>query len=202
MTSPQRFYETIELGAAASPFSLPAFPAGSVSLADYSGATHVWLFFHSRDFVGKPALEDVSWSAAVSLSAMSADVEQFAQAQSVVLGISRDDVDTHARLAALLNLKIPLLSDRSGAVGERYGLLPENRWAGSSDGYDFPGCAVLIDKTGRVRHWQETDFVTSPHRPMPDFVQAKFESNLRLRFVQPRCLPTTDLLDLCASLNG
>jgi peroxiredoxin len=180
---------------------LPAFPHGSANLASYLGRNNVWLFFYARNFVGKYTFEGVRRTAAVSSSALSADAEQFAQAQSVVLGISRDSLDTHARLADLLNLDIPLLSDRSGDVGERYGLLPENRWASFSDAYDFSGCVVLIDKVGKVRHWQETNFVMSPNHPTPDALQNKFQSNLRLWSGRPAVLTTTDLLRISEDMN-
>lgn len=201
MTSPQRFYRTLEPGALAPLFSLPVHTGGEIGLVDHLGKRHVWLFFYWRDFVRAPTLEGVSWKTAVSLLALSADAPHFAGMQTAILGISRDETESHAKLADVLNVEIPLLSDRAGAVGESYGLLPENRWAGSSDAYDFSGCAVLIDKDGKLRHWQSIDFIMSPNSSIPDALQRKLESDLRLRLDEPTVLATTELLRIAEGCN-
>jgi thioredoxin-dependent peroxiredoxin len=201
MTSPQRFYRSLDQGAPAPQFSLPAFPHGSAHLADHLGKSNLLLFFYARDFVGKHDFDGVSRTAAVSLSAISADAARFADAQTVILAISRGSLDSHAKLAALLDLKIPLLSDQSGDVGEQYGLLPENRWAGSSHDYDFSCCVVLVDKSGIVRHCLKTDLVMSPNHPTPNALRNKFQSGLRLRFGSPDALSTTELLRISEDLN-
>jgi thioredoxin-dependent peroxiredoxin len=201
MTSPQRFYKSLHFGAAAPRFSLPAFPGGGAALTDYVGKYNVLLFFYSRDFIGNHDLNGICGNAAISLCALSADASEFRQANTKILAVSRDSLTSHERLADLLELQIPLLSDESGDVGEWYGLLPENRWAGSSDSYDIYNCAVIVDAKGQVRHRQTANVILSPTLPMPAALQQRFAADLRLWLGRPTALHTANLLWVVRSLD-
>lgn len=68
---------------------------------------------------------------------------QFAELKVKVIGISKDDVPSHARFKKKYNLPFPLLSDVDGSVAIAYGVrgLYGNRRA-----------VFLIDEEGRLRY--------------------------------------------------
>lgn len=74
---------------------------------------------------------------------MGKDEAKFAGHGVEILGVSRDDLDSHARFAAKVGANFPLLSDRDGAVGKAYGaampLVPVHARK-----------AFLIDQEGRI----------------------------------------------------
>jgi thioredoxin-dependent peroxiredoxin len=201
MTSPVRFYKSLALGAVAPGFSLPSFPGSSVALTDYLGKHKVLLFFYWRNFTRAQDFNGICSKPAMSLCALSANVSEFRKTNTEILAISRDSLASHERLADLLELQIPLLSDESGDVGEQYGLLPENRWAGSSDSYDIYNCAVIIDMKGIVRHRQTANVILSPTLLMPAELRNKFEGDLRQGLRRPTALHTTDLLRIVRSID-
>jgi peroxiredoxin Q/BCP len=201
MTSPQRFYKSLDLGDAAPGFSLPAFPGRTAALTDYLGKHNVLLFFYWRDFTSTRDFNGICSKSAMSLCALSANVSEFRRTNTEILAISRDSLASHEKLADLLKLHIPLLSDESGDVGQRYGLLPENRWAGSSHWYDIYNCTVIVDTKGNVRHRQTTNVIVSPGHPMPAVLQNKFAADLRLWLGQPTAIKTTDLISIASSIS-
>jgi peroxiredoxin Q/BCP len=86
------------------------------------------------------------------MRAFTGDLSRFADAGTVVLGISRDDEASHAAFAAKFGLQTPLLADPDGAVCRAYGTLEGQR--------DHPDRVLfVIDKRGVVRH---------VHNGMPD----------------------------------
>jgi len=65
------------------------------------------------------------------------DIASFARLDTQVLGVSSDDLETHQRFAASLNLSFPLITDPGGKLAGQYG---------------SGRIAFLIDKQGVVRH--------------------------------------------------
>ncbi|HEV7281480.1 MAG TPA: redoxin domain-containing protein [Pirellulaceae bacterium] len=89
---------------------------------DYRGR---WLalVFYPRDF---------SFVCPTELSALSVRIEEFRERRTEILGVSVDDVETHARWLAtprseggLLGLAYPLAADPDGAVARAYGVFLE-----------------------------------------------------------------------------
>lgn len=67
-----------------------------------------------------------------------------------MLGVSRDDLDSHNKFAAKHNLKFPLLADNEGKVHELYGAFKKNSIFGRT-ALGVDRSTFLIDKTGVVR---------------------------------------------------
>jgi peroxiredoxin Q/BCP len=202
MTSPQGNYRELRVGDRAPAFVLPAVPAGTVSLADLLGTHNALLFFYYRDFARDATFDDIMVGDAVSLSALSAEADAFSAAGTRVAAICRAPIDHHAALSTMLELRIPLLSDESGDVGQAYGLLPENRWAGASHTYDVDGSVFLVDSAGVVRFKAAPDVILSPDHPIPAILQAKYEEHGRLSFGAPEVLETTELLRRARQMAG
>lgn len=73
------------------------------------------------------------------------NLHRFAQAETIVFGISCDDLVSHRQFADEYNLTISLLADTDGSVGRSYGALREGRFMPDRILY-------VIDKEGTIRH--------------------------------------------------
>ncbi|HEY9723484.1 MAG TPA: peroxiredoxin [Oscillatoriaceae cyanobacterium] len=105
-------------GSAAPPFCLPDQHDRPVKLVDFRGKKRVVLTFYA---------EDDTPGSNTALAAFEAARSRFEALGAQILGISHNDVRSHARIAAKLGLKFPLLADPQGEAARLYGaktLLP------------------------------------------------------------------------------
>lgn len=136
---------TIEPGQPAPAITLPRDGGGDVSLSDFLGK-RVVVYFYPRDDTPGCTIE---------ASEFSADLADFAAADTVVIGISKDSVKSHDKFRDKHQLRLILLSDEAGDVAERYGVWGEK----SAYGRTFMGierATFLIDREGRIaRVWRK-----------------------------------------------
>lgn len=100
------------LNEAAPNFTLPTNSGdGEISLSDYRGQWVV-LYFYPKDFTSGCTLEAKRFQK---------DLPQYVAKNTQILGVSVDDVDTHAEFCDSEGLKFPLLADTTGAVSKTYG---------------------------------------------------------------------------------
>jgi thioredoxin-dependent peroxiredoxin len=131
-------------GSKAPAFSLPRDGGSTVSLRDYAGQKLVLFFYPRADTPGctKEAIDFTRLAGA------------FADAQTVVLGVSADPVKAQEAFRNKHELSIPLVSDEQHEMLETYGVWGEK----SMYGRTFLGVlrtTVLIGKDGRiVRIWR------------------------------------------------
>lgn len=93
-------------------FALPSNTGdGTISLADYRGQWVV-AYFYPRDFTPGCTLEARRFQE---------DLPKYRDRNTQILGISVDDVDSHAEFCDSEGLKFPLLADQDGAVSKTYG---------------------------------------------------------------------------------
>ena len=93
-------------------FTLPTNSGdGKVSLSDYQGKWVV-LYFYPKDFTSGCTLEARRFQQ---------DLPNYIQKNVQILGVSADDVDSHAEFCDSEGLKFPLLADTDGAVSKAYG---------------------------------------------------------------------------------
>jgi thioredoxin-dependent peroxiredoxin len=112
-------------------------PDGSVvRLADLIKDQVLVLFFYPRDETPGCRIEACAFRDAYL---------DFVAAGAQVVGVSRDGGESHQRFAAAHNLPFPLLTDRDGAVHERYGV---RRQLG---GMLNDRITYVIDRAGIVR---------------------------------------------------
>ncbi len=100
------------IGEPAPEFTLPTNTGdGEISLADYRGQ---WLvvYFYPKDFTSGCTLEARKFQQ---------DLPKYIEKNTQILGISADDVDSHAKFCDAEGLKFPLLADTDGAVSKAYG---------------------------------------------------------------------------------
>lgn len=102
----------VPLGESAPNFTLPTNGGdGEISLSDYLGQWVV-LYFYPKDFTPGCTLEAQRFQR---------DLPEFMQRHTQVIGVSADDVDSHAEFCDSEGLKFPLLADTDGAVSRAYG---------------------------------------------------------------------------------
>jgi thioredoxin-dependent peroxiredoxin len=93
-------------------FTLPTNTGdGKVSLADYRGKWVV-LYFYPKDFTSGCTIEARRFQQ---------DLAKYEAKNAQILGVSADDVDSHAEFCDSEGLKFPLLADTDGAVSKAYG---------------------------------------------------------------------------------
>ena len=131
-------------GSKAPAFSLPRDGGSTVSLGDYAGQKLVLFFYPRADTPGctKEAIDFTRLASA------------FADAQTVVLGVSADPLKAQEAFRNKHELTTPLVSDEQHEMLEAYGVWGEK----SMYGRTFLGVlrtTVLIGKDGRViRIWR------------------------------------------------
>lgn len=101
-----------EIDAPAPTFTLPSNSGdGEIALADYAGQWVV-LYFYPRDFTSGCTLEAQRFQR---------DLSEYQARNTQVIGVSADDVESHAEFCDAESLVFPLLSDTDGAVSRAYG---------------------------------------------------------------------------------
>ena len=84
---------------------------GNISLADYRGKWVV-AYFYPKDFTSGCTIEARKFQQ---------DMPQYLDRNTQIVGISADDVDSHAEFCDSEGLKFPLLADTTGAISKAYG---------------------------------------------------------------------------------
>jgi thioredoxin-dependent peroxiredoxin len=93
-------------------FTLPTNTGdGEVSLSDYRGKWVV-LYFYPKDFTSGCTLEAQRFQR---------DLLKYIKRNVQILGVSADDVNSHAEFCDSEGLKFPLLADTDGKVSKAYG---------------------------------------------------------------------------------
>ena len=97
---------------AAPEFKLPTNTGdGDISLKDYRGQWVV-VYFYPQDFTSGCTLEAQRFQR---------DLPKYLERETQILGISVDDVTSHAEFCDAEGLRFPLLSDVDGQVSKAYG---------------------------------------------------------------------------------
>lgn len=131
--------EVLQLGDRAPAFTLPADDGERIKLTDYRGRWVV-LYFYPRNF-------------SPTCTQQACDFrdrhESFLAAGAVVIGISPDPVERHARFREEMDLDHLLLHDRDARVATRYGVWRERKAAGRSY-VGLVRATMLLDPSGRI----------------------------------------------------
>lgn len=115
-------YKELNIGDIAPAFTLPRDGGEHVSLADYAGQTMV-LYFYPRDDTPGCTKE------AIGFTEMAAE---FAAANTVVIGTSKDSVKKHDKFRDKHDLGVILVSDEESDLCETYGVWVEKNMYGKT----------------------------------------------------------------------
>lgn len=118
-------------------FTTPEGKAAKAS--DYRGKALI-LYFYPKDDTSGCTKEAQEFSALA---------DQFAKANAVVVGISKDSEKSHGKFIAKYDLKVALGSDESGAVCEAFGVWVEKSMYGKKY-MGIERSTFLIDPAGEI----------------------------------------------------
>ena len=111
-----------------------------ISLAQYRGQKNVVLYFYPKDDTPGCTIEANEFTALI---------DQFAAADTVVLGVSKDTCEKHQKFINKYSLKVELLADTDGQLCELYGTWGERKFMGRT--YMGIGRSTfVIDKQGKL----------------------------------------------------
>lgn len=103
-------------GSAAPEFNSPNQDAVNVALSSFKGKKNVVLYFYPKDDTPGCTIEAKQFTALVA---------DFSTTDTVVIGVSKDNCDSHQAFIEKFGLQIDLLADTSGEVCEAYGVWQE-----------------------------------------------------------------------------
>ena len=129
---------------AAPNFSSPDQNNEVINLSDFKGDKHVVLYFYPKDDTPGCTIE------ANQLTELASE---FAKADTVVLGVSKDSCASHQAFIDKYGLKVDLLADTSGEVCAAYGVWQEKEKGGVKK-MGIVRSTFLIDKQGRLQDVQ------------------------------------------------
>ncbi|NDJ24563.1 redoxin domain-containing protein [Nostoc sp. B(2019)] len=93
-------------------FTLPTNTGdGKISLSDLRGQWVV-LYFYPKDFTSGCTIEARRFQQ---------DLPKYLKKKAQIIGVSADDIDSHAEFCDSEGLKFPLLADTDGSVSKAYG---------------------------------------------------------------------------------
>jgi thioredoxin-dependent peroxiredoxin len=137
----------IQVGDPAPDFTGKAQTGETISLHDYRGKQAVVVYFYPADNTPGCTAE---------ACAFRDSYQDFVDAGAVVIGISGDSLDSHAKFAEGKQLPFLLLSDADGALRKAYGV-PKTLWL-------MPGrVTYVIDKQGIVQQVFNSQLFATQH---------------------------------------
>jgi peroxiredoxin Q/BCP len=133
------------LGKTAPAFTMPTGDGRTVSLSDFKGQ-RVLLYFYPKD--------DTPGCTAQACD-LRDNMAAFARDNTVVIGVSKDDVKSHARFKDKYRLNYLLASDKDTGVSEKYGVWVEKNLYGRRY-MGIERSTFLIDESSIVRgEWRK-----------------------------------------------
>jgi peroxiredoxin Q/BCP len=130
---------SLQTGDKAPAFSLPGVPEKTYCLSDFKGQ-YVVLYFYPRDDTPGCTTEACDFRD---------NWKRVESAKAVVLGVSADTAEKHAKFGKKFDLPFPLLADVDHAVCDKYGVWQEK----SNYGKKYMGIertTFLIDPQGKI----------------------------------------------------
>ena len=112
----------------------------TVTLSQYRGKNNVVLYFYPKDDTPGCTTEAMEFTALI---------EDFAAADTVILGVSKDTCEKHRKFIKKRELKVELISDTSGEICEKYGVWMLKKFMGK----EYMGInrsTFVIDKEGNL----------------------------------------------------
>lgn len=128
------------IGKPAPDFTLPSSSGESVSLKSFKNRKTVVLYFYSKDDTPGCTKEACGFR---DLAA------EFEKTGSVILGVSNDPVDSHARFREKFKLPFELLADEDASVSKAYGVYKQKNLYGKKY-MGIERTTFIIDRTGRI----------------------------------------------------
>lgn len=112
----------------------------TISLNDFHGKKNVVLYFYPKDDTSGCTIEANQFTALA---------DDFSQLDTVIIGVSKDDCDSHQAFINKYGLKVMLLADTSGELCSAYGVWQEKEKNGIKK-MGIVRSTFIIDKQGHL----------------------------------------------------
>ncbi|BCN93211.1 peroxiredoxin [Thiomicrorhabdus immobilis] len=132
----------LTVGQSAPAISSPNQNNQMIHLADFKGHKNIVLYFYPKDDTPGCTIEANDFTALAN---------EFAEANSVVIGVSKDDCGSHKAFIEKFGLKVDLLADTSGEVCEAYDVWQLKEKNGVSK-MGIVRSTFIIDKQGDLAY--------------------------------------------------
>ncbi len=131
---------TVREGDPAPDFTLPSSTGAPISLADYRGTRRVVLYFYPKDDTPGCTMEACGFRDTA---------KEYERAGAAILGVSLDNLNSHAKFVDKFSLPFPLLSDEDQAVSRAYGVYKLKQMYGR-EYWGIERTTFLIDTNGTI----------------------------------------------------
>jgi len=121
-------------------FSAPNQHNEMISLSDYKGNKNVVLYFYPKDDTPGCTIEANQFTELAS---------EFAKADTVVLGVSKDSCESHQAFIDKFGLEVELLADTTGELCDTYGVWQEKEKKGVKN-MGIARSTFVINKEGEL----------------------------------------------------
>jgi len=132
----------LEVNSQAPDFSAIDQDGETVTLSQFQGRQNVVLYFYPKDDTPGCTTEAIEFTALI---------DEFAKADTVVLGVSKDTCARHQKFIDKHRLKVRLLADTETELCQRYGVWGLRKFMGR----EYMGIGrstFVIDKSGKLAH--------------------------------------------------
>lgn len=133
----------LQVGMDAPHFELADADMEMFRLTSLQGKKNIVLYFYPRDDTPGCTMEATEFSD---------HEEDFAEFDTVVVGISRDDCISHGAFRDKYGLSVLLLADTESRVCKKYGVLHEKSEIDGRKTIAIQRSTFVIDKQGKLRH--------------------------------------------------
>jgi len=130
----------LKVNAAAPVFSAVNQSGETVNLSDYSAKNNVVLYFYPKDDTPGCTIEANEFTAMAG---------EFANEDTIVIGVSKDNCESHQAFIEKFGLKVDLLADTSGELCASYGVWQEKEKNGVKK-MGIVRSTFIIDKQGKL----------------------------------------------------
>ena len=132
--------DELKAGDTAPDFSLPSGTGESIALKSLRGK-QVVLYFYPKDDTPGCTKEACGFRD---------DITRIEQANTVVLGVSTDDLTSHQKFSKKYGLPFTLLSDENAAVSKAYGVYKQKSMYGKTH-WGIERSTFVIDERGKLK---------------------------------------------------
>ena len=130
----------LKIGDKAPEFSLPGSGGKTINLKDYRGKNNVVLYFYPKDDTPGCTTEACNFRDAI---------KRIESKETVVLGVSADNVKSHDKFVVKFNLPFLLVSDETKKMCEDYGVIAEKSMYGKKY-LGISRTTFVINKEGKI----------------------------------------------------
>ena len=132
----------LQSGQTAPAFCSPNQDDKTICLDDFKNKNNVIVYFYPKDDTPGCTVEANQFTELA---------DEFAQQDTVILGVSKDDCDSHRQFISKFGLRLDLLADTDGELCEQYGVWQEKEKNGEKK-MGIVRSTFVIDKTGKLVH--------------------------------------------------